>query len=127
MLLAAARLQEADKLRHLAEEDRAAALAERDEALAAKEAAERERQEVRDHHTFSSTRVFQSWLAQLLYNSCCSSVILVLAACAECVRWRLCLFSAWIVGNHSFQCPVLATPSSSHRLVLLRMAPHAGD
>lgn len=39
--------QEADKLRQLAEEDRAAALAERDEALAAKEAAERERQEVR--------------------------------------------------------------------------------
>ena len=40
-------LQEADKLRQLAEEDRAAALVERDEALAAKEAAERERQEVR--------------------------------------------------------------------------------
>ena len=79
MLLAAARLQEADKLRHLAEEDRAAALAERDEALAAKEAAERERQEVRDYHTFSSTHVFQSWLAQSL-DSCCSSVILVLAA-----------------------------------------------
>lgn len=51
-------MQEADKLRHLAEEDRAAALAERDEAVAAKEAAERERQEVRRYHTFSSAHVF---------------------------------------------------------------------
>lgn len=41
-------MQESERVRHLAEEDRAVALAERDQALASQQAAEQERQEVRD-------------------------------------------------------------------------------